>query len=105
VWKSATASATVGGIFDGAGQGGAVPTLSAYIPEERITVEQAIRAYTLGSAYARFSEGTLGSLETGKFADLAVLSQDVFGAPPSEIANTHVVMTMVGGKVVFGETK
>lgn len=105
VWKSATASATVGGVFDGAGQGGAVPTLSSYIPEERITVEQAIKAYTLGSAYARFSEETLGSLETGKFADLAVLSQDVFAAAPDEIAKTHVVMTMVGGKVVFSETK
>src|SRR4029077_7760373 len=78
VWKSATASATVGGIFDGAGQGGAVPTLSSYIPEERISVEQAVKAYTMGSAYARFSEDTLGSLEVGKFADLAVLSQDVF---------------------------
>ena len=100
-WKSATASATVGGIFDGAGQGGAVPTLSAYTPEERITVEQAIRAYTMGSAYARFSEDSLGSLETGKFADLAVLSQDVFRVSPDKISDTHVVMTMVGGKIVF----
>jgi hypothetical protein len=100
-WKSATASATVGGIFDGAGQGGAVPTLSAYTPEERISVEQAIRAYTMGSAYARFSEDSLGSLEAGKFADLAVLSQDVFGVPADKIAETQVVMTVVGGKVVF----
>jgi predicted amidohydrolase YtcJ len=59
----------------------------------------------MGSAYARFSEDTLGSLEPGKFADLAVLSQDVFAAAPDAIANTHVTMTMVGGKVVFNETK
>jgi predicted amidohydrolase YtcJ len=105
VWKSPTASAMVGGFLDGAGQGGAIPTLSAYLPEEHISVEQAIKAYTLGSAYARFSEGTLGSLEPGKLADLAVLSQDVFAVAPEEIANTHVMMTMVGGKVVFGERK
>lgn len=100
-WKSATASATVGGIFDGAGQGGAVPTLLAYTPEERISVDQAIRACTMGSAYARFSEVPLGSVEAGKFADLAVLSQDVFGVPADRIAETQVVMTVVGGKVVF----
>jgi predicted amidohydrolase YtcJ len=105
IWKSATASAMVGGVFDGAGQGGAVPTLSTYVPEERITVEQAIKAYTLGSAYARFSEDTLGSLEPGKFADLAVLSQDVFRVAPDQIANTHVITTIVGGKVVFNETQ
>jgi predicted amidohydrolase YtcJ len=105
LWKSATAGAMVGGVFDGAGQGGTTPTLSSYIPEERITVEQAIQAYTMGSAYARFSESTLGSLEPGKFADLAVLSQNAFTVAPDEIAGTHVVMTMVGGKVVFSEAK
>src|SRR6201987_1056076 len=76
VWHSAAASAMVGGVFDGAGQGGTVPTLSAYVPEESITVEQAVNAYTLGSAYARFSENQLGTLVPGKEADLAVLSQD-----------------------------
>jgi predicted amidohydrolase YtcJ len=95
----------VGGLFDGAGQGGAVPSLSAYIPEESITVEQAVKAYTLGSAYERFSEDRIGSLEPGKEADLAVLSQDLFSVLPTEVAKTHVVMTMVGGKVVFAEGK
>lgn len=105
VWHSAAASAIVGGVFDGGGQGGAVPTLSSYVPEERITVEQAVNAYTLGSAYARFSEDRLGTLETGKEADLAVLSQDIFSVASGELAKTHVVMTMVGGKVVFTEMK
>jgi predicted amidohydrolase YtcJ len=50
------------------------------VHEETITVEQAVKAYTLGSAYARFSEDRLGTLETGKEADLAVLSQDT--SPP-----------------------
>jgi len=101
VWHSAAASAMLGGVFDGGGQGGAVPTLSSYIPEERISIEQAVNAYTMGSAYARFSEDRLGSLEAGKEADLAVLSQDIFSVTSEDLAKTHVVMTMVGGKVVF----
>ena len=105
VWKSPTAAAILGGPFDGAAQGGALPTLSAYVPEERITVEQAVKAYTMGSAHARFSEDTLGSLEVGKYADLAVLSRDIFSAAPADISKTHVILTMVGGKVVFIETE
>jgi predicted amidohydrolase YtcJ len=71
------------------------------MPEERITVEQAVTAYTKTGAYAMFAETKTGTLEVGKYADLAVLSQDVFTAPHEAIGNTHVVMTMVGGKVVF----
>jgi len=95
----------VGGIFDGGGQGGAVPSLLAYLPEESITVEQAVKAYTFGSTYARFSEDRLGTLEKGKEADLAVLSQDIFSAATGDLAKTQVVMTMVGGKVVFTATR
>jgi predicted amidohydrolase YtcJ len=71
------------------------------LPDERITVEQAVTAYTKTGAYANFSEKRTGTLEVGKFADLAVLSQDIFTAPHETIGATHVVMTMVGGKVVF----
>jgi predicted amidohydrolase YtcJ len=92
-----------GGVFDGAGQGGTVPTKNSYVPEERLTVEQAVNAYTQGSAYARFSDDRLGTLEVGKEADLAVLSQDIFSMKPEEIAKARVVITMVGGKVVFSE--
>jgi predicted amidohydrolase YtcJ len=70
-----------------------------------ITVEQAVKAYTLDSAYARFCEDRLGTLETGKEADLSVLSPDIFSAATGEIAKTHVLMTMVGGKIVFNEMK
>ncbi len=94
-----------GGVFDGAGQGGTVPTKNSYVPEERLTVEQAVNAYTQGSAYARFSDDRLGTLEVGKEADLAVLSQDIFSMKPEEIAKARVVITMVGGKVVFSEGK
>jgi predicted amidohydrolase YtcJ len=104
IWHSAASSAILGGVFDGGGQGGAVPTNSAYVPDESITVEQAVKAYTLGSANARFSEDRLGTLENGKEADLAVLSQDIFSSAPGDISKTRVLMTMVGGKVVFAAT-
>jgi predicted amidohydrolase YtcJ len=94
-----------GGNFDGAGQGGTVATKDSYVPEERLTVEQAVNAYTQGSAYARFWDDRIGRLEAGKEADLAVLSQDIFSMKPEEIAKARVVITMVGGKVVFAEGK
>ena len=94
-----------GGTFDGAGQGGMVPTKGTYVPEERLTVEQAVNAYTQGSAYARFSDDRIGRLEAGKEADLAVLSQDIFSVKQEEIGKAKVVLTMVGGKVVFAEGK
>jgi len=103
VWHSPPSNAAIGAIFDGGGQGGAIETLSAYIPEESIGVEDALRAYTAGSAYARFSEDRLGTLEVGKEADLAVLSQNIFSVASADLAKTRVVMTMVGGNVVFAE--
>jgi len=94
-----------GGTFDGAGQGGTVATRDVYVPGERLTVEQAVDAYTQGSSYARFSEERTGTLEAGKEADLAVLSQDIFSVKPEEISQAHVVLTMAGGKIVFTEGK
>jgi predicted amidohydrolase YtcJ len=73
--------------------------------EERLTVPQAVDAYTKGGAYARFSENHIGTLEPGKEADLAVLSQDIFSVPSEDIGKTHVVLTLVGGKTVFSEMK
>jgi predicted amidohydrolase YtcJ len=70
-------------------------------PSEAITREQAVVAYTLGSAYAEFAEKDKGSLEPGKWADLAVLSQDIFRVPPDEMPKTESVLTMVGGKIVY----
>ncbi len=76
-----------------------------FMPEERLTVEQAVNAYTRASAYARFSEDRLGTLEPGKEADLVVLSQDIFSVPHEDIGKTRAVLTMVGGKVVFADEK
>ena len=72
-----------------------------FVPHERISLESAIKGYTLGAAYAGRREKTEGSIETGKVADLIVLSQDLFKIEPNQIANTEVLLTMVGGKVVY----
>ena len=70
-------------------------------PSEALTIEQAVRAYTRGSAYAEFEEGRKGTLEPGQLADLAVLSQDIFHAPPPAIPATESVLTMVNGVIVW----
>jgi predicted amidohydrolase YtcJ len=101
VWKSADTVNIAGEPLDGAGQGGAVATGAIYVPEERITVVDAVRAYTRGSAFAAFSDKDVGTLEVGKLADLAVLSQDIFTARLETIDKTRVVTTMVGGKIVY----
>ena len=72
-----------------------------WFPEEKITLAKAIEYYTFGSAYAEFSENEKGTLEAGKLADLVVLSNNLFEIDPSAILETKVLMTMVGGKVVF----
>jgi predicted amidohydrolase YtcJ len=72
-----------------------------WFPEERISLEQAIEFYTLGSAYAEFAEDRKGTLAPGKLADLVVLSHDLFSLPPRAILSTRPVMTIVGGRVVY----
>jgi hypothetical protein len=70
-------------------------------PQEAITREQAVTAYTLTAAYAEFAEKEKGSLEPGKLADLAVLSQDIFHVSPEDLPKTESVLTTVGGKIVY----
>jgi predicted amidohydrolase YtcJ len=101
VWKSNATAGILGGSLDGAGQGGAVTLPLAYSPEEKISVKEAVDAYTSGSAYAAVHEDRLGSLVAGKEADLAVLSQDIFSIRPETISTARVALTMVGGRVVF----
>jgi predicted amidohydrolase YtcJ len=72
-----------------------------FVPEQRITLEQAIEAYTMGVAYAGKRENTEGSIEPGKLADLIVIDQDLFKTEPRRIDQTKVLMTVVGGKVVY----
>jgi predicted amidohydrolase YtcJ len=80
--------------FDGQPPGG-------WVPEQRITLEQAIRGYTLGAAYGVHREKNEGSLKAGKLADLIIIDQDLFEIDPHQIAKTKVLLTMVGGKVVY----
>ena len=74
---------------------------NAFIPEERISLETALAAYTIGSAYANFREKEAGSIEIGKQADLIVLSQNLFTIPPHQINDTKVVLTLLDGKEVY----
>ena len=76
-----------------------------WVPEQKITVEQAVRAYTWGSAYASFEESIKGTLEPGKLADLAVLSADIFAIDPIEIREVKVVMTVMDGRIVYRRGK
>ena len=70
-------------------------------PEQSLTREQAIRFYTANNAYLLFQETKTGSLEPGKFADLAVLDRDILKCPVDEIVSTRVLQTYVGGKLVY----
>ena len=73
----------------------------AFYPNERITVEEAVRMFTVGGAYAAFQEGQKGTLEPGKLADFVVLSGDPFRVAPDEIKDLGVEMTVVGGEVEY----
>ena len=72
-------------------------------PQEALTPEQAIRAYTYASAYAAFDEAKKGSLSVGKLADLTVLDQDLTTIAPEQIGETQVLATMVGGSFEFDQ--
>jgi hypothetical protein len=103
IWHSDDTADIIDLPMDGAALAGARPTGKFYTPEQRISVRQAVDAYTQGSAYAEFAESRVGTLEVGKFADLAVLSQDIFSVLPRTVGKTRVLLTMVGGKLVYGE--
>jgi predicted amidohydrolase YtcJ len=76
-----------------------------FVPEQRLTVEQAVEAYTLGAAFAGRREKTEGSIEEGKLADLIILSQNIFDINPHKIGATKVVTTILGGKIVYEAEK
>jgi predicted amidohydrolase YtcJ len=72
-----------------------------FVPQQRLSLEDTIRAYTLGAAFAGRREKSEGSLEPGKLADFILLDQDLFKIEPSEIGKTEVLFTVVGGKIVY----
>jgi len=72
-----------------------------WFPEQRMTIEGALRAYTSGTAYANFEEKSKGSIEVGKLADLAVLSENLLQIAPAKVLSAQVLYTIVGGKIVY----
>ncbi len=72
-----------------------------WIPEQKITLEEAVRGYTLDGAFAEFAEIQKGTLEPGKLADLVVLDKDFFKLGPDSIPGTKRLLTMVGGRIVY----
>ena len=74
---------------------------NGWIPEQKISVEEAVRAFTWGSAYAEFQENVKGTLEPGKLADFVIVSDDIFMIDPVKIRDARVLLTVVDGKIVF----
>jgi predicted amidohydrolase YtcJ len=79
------------------------PGPNGWYANQRVTVGEAVYAYTAGAAYASGEEAIKGSLAPGKLADLVVLSQDIFAIDPAAILETDVIGTMVGGELVYGQ--
>lgn len=76
---------------------------NGWIPEQKITIEDAIKCYTINSAYAAFEENIKGSIEVGKLADLIVLSDDILTIDPIKIKDAKVEMTMFDGKIIYSK--
>jgi predicted amidohydrolase YtcJ len=74
---------------------------NGWFPEQKLTVEESVRAYTMGSAYAEFQEQEKGSITPGKLADMVLLSDDIFSIDPVKIRDVKVLKTIVGGKVIW----
>ena len=78
---------------------------NGWFPEQKLTVEESVRAYTIGSAYAEFQEHEKGSITPGKLADMVLLSDDIFSIDPVKIRDVKVLKTIVGGKVIWDPTR
>jgi predicted amidohydrolase YtcJ len=74
---------------------------NGWFPEQKLTVREAVRAYTMGSAYAEFQEAQKGSITPGKLADMVLLSDDIFSIDPAKIPDAKVLKTIVDGKLVW----
>ena len=76
-------------------------TEGGWFPEEKISLEDAIKAYTINGARATFDGDIKGSIKEGKLADLVIVDRNIFERPPEELLDMEIDMTMVNGKVVF----
>jgi len=78
---------------------------NGWFPEQKLTVDESVRAYTMGSAYAEFQESEKGSITPGKLADMVLLNEDIFSIDPIKIRDVKVLKTIVGGKVIWDPTR
>ncbi len=76
-----------------------------WFPEQKLTVAEAVQAYTMGSAYAEFQDREKGSITSGKLADMVLLSDDIFSIDPARIRDVKVLKTFVGGKLVWEQAR
>ena len=76
-----------------------------WFPEQKLSVQEAVHAYTLGSAYAEFQDKEKGSITVGKLADMVLLSDDIFSIDPAKIREVKALKTIVGGKVIWDPTR
>ncbi|HEY3930505.1 MAG TPA: amidohydrolase [Candidatus Koribacter sp.] len=74
---------------------------NGWVPEQKLTVTESVEAYTMGSAYAEFQENVKGSITPGKYADMVLLSDDIFKIQPAAIKDVQVELTMMGGKITY----
>lgn len=72
-----------------------------WLPQEKLKVEEAVRLFTVNSAYPSFEEADKGSLEIGKYADMTVVDRDIYDIPPEEIKNAGITMTVMDGRIVY----
>ena len=78
---------------------------NGWFPEQKLTVAEAVEAYTMGSAYAEFQDRDKGSITPGKLADMVLLNDDIFSIDPAKIRDVKVLKTIVGGKVVWDQDR
>jgi len=78
---------------------------NGWFPEQKLTVEEAVRAYTMGSTYAEFQEQEKGSISPGKLADMVLLSDDIFSIDPRKIRQVKALKTVVGGKLIWDSSR
>ena len=78
-----------------------MPNGEVFMPEERMSREEALRSYTINNAAAAFEEGLKGTLSVGKLADIVVLDRDILTIPEEQIPSTQVLYTIVGGKIEY----
>ncbi len=76
---------------------------NGWVPEQKITVEEALRAYTSSAAYASFDEAAKGTIAAGKLADLVIIDRNIFEIAPEEIRHARVAATFVGGRQVYAQ--